>query len=77
MAKLLLASSNPGDYILDPFGGSGTTAVVAAKLNRQCLSIDLNQQYCLWTLKRLEMAREDNSIQGYEDGVFWQRNSGK
>ncbi len=77
VAKLLLASSNPGDYVLDPFGGSGTTAVVAAKLQRQCLSIDLNQQYCLWALKRLEMAKQDQAIQGYEDGVFWQRNAGK
>ena len=77
VAKLLLASTNPGDYVLDPFGGSGTTAVVAAKLQRQCLSIDLNQEYCLWALKRLEMAKQDTSIQGYEEGVFWERNSGK
>ncbi|MBA61441.1 MAG: site-specific DNA-methyltransferase [Planctomycetaceae bacterium] len=77
VAKLLLASSNPGDYVFDPFGGSGTTAVVASKLQRQCLSIDLNQQYGLWALKRLEMAKQDQSIQGYEDGVFWQRNAGK
>ena len=77
VAKLLLASTNPGDYVLDPFGGSGTTAVVAAKLQRQCLSIDLNQDYCLWALKRLEMVKQDTSIQGYEEGVFWQRNSGK
>ncbi|MEL0094210.1 MAG: site-specific DNA-methyltransferase [Planctomycetaceae bacterium] len=77
LAKLLLASSDKGDFVLDPFGGSGTTAVVAAKLHRQYLSIDLNKQYCLWTLKRLEMAKQDKSIQGYQDGVFWQRNSGK
>ena len=77
LAKLLLASSDKGDFVLDPFGGSGTTTVVAAKLHRQYLSIDLNKQYCLWTLKRLEMAKQDKSIQGYQDGVFWQRNSGK
>ena len=77
LARLLLASSDEGDFVLDPFGGSGTTAAVAAKLNRQCLSIDLNQQYCLWALKRLETAKRDPSIQGYSDGVFWQRNSGK
>ena len=63
--------------MLNPFGGSGTTAVVAAKLQRQCLSIDLIQEYCRWALKRLEMVKQDTSIQGYEEGVFWQRNSGK
>ena len=77
LAKLILASSNEGDLVLDPFGGSGTTAVVAQKLKRKFLSIDLNKQYCLWTLKRLEQARVAPSIQGYVDGVFWQRNSGK
>ncbi len=75
LAKLILASSDPGDLILDPFGGSGSTAVTAAKLGRHYISIEQNPLYCAWTQKRLEMAQEQPRIQGYEDGVFWERNS--
>lgn len=74
-AKLMLASSKPGDKIFDPFLGSGTAAVVARKLGRNCLGIEINREYCLWSVKRLINASEDKSIQGYFDGVFWERNS--
>lgn len=73
--KLILASSKPGDVIFDPFLGSGTTSVVAKKLGRNYCGIEMNQEYCLWTEKRLQMAEKDSSIQGYSDGVFWERNS--
>ena len=75
IAKLILASSNEGDLVLDPFMGSGTTSVVAKKLNRRYLGIEQNPLYCAWAEKRLEMAEEDCSIQGYTDGVFWERNT--
>ena len=75
LAKLILASSNPGDMVFDPFGGSGTTAVTAQKLNRRFCTIEMNEEYCCWAAARLEKARTDQRIQGYEDGVFWERNS--
>lgn len=75
MAKLILASSSPEDLVLDPFLGSGTTAVTAAKLGRHFLGIERSGQYCALTQKRLEMAAEDPTIQGYADGVFWERNT--
>lgn len=75
LAKLILASSNPGDVILDPFLGSGTTSVTAKKLNRHYIGIEQNKQYCVWCEKRLEMAETDKSIQGYTEGVFWERNT--
>ena len=74
-AKLILASSKPGDIVFDPFLGSGTTSVVAKKLGRNYCGIEMNQEYCLWTEKRLQMAEKDSSIQGYSDGVIWERNS--
>lgn len=77
LAKLILASSKPGDLIFDPFLGSGTTAVVAKKLGRKYCGIELNAQYCCWALARLDKAEQDAKIQGYSDGVFWERNSGK
>ncbi len=74
IAKLILASSNLNDVILDPFMGSGTTAVVAKKLNRNYICIEKNPLYCAWAEKRLLDAENDNSIQGYENGIFTERN---
>ncbi|MDE5987672.1 MAG: site-specific DNA-methyltransferase [Prevotella sp.] len=74
-AKLILASSKPGGRILDPFMGSGTAAVVARKLGRRFCGIEINREYCLWAAKRLETADTDKTIQGYDGGVFWERNS--
>ena len=75
LAKLILASSNEGDLVFDPFNGSGSTSVTAKKLNRNFIGIEQNEQYCVWAQKRLEMADKDNSIQGYTNGEFWERNS--
>lgn len=75
LAKIILASTNPGDLVLDPFLGSGTTSVVAKKLGRRYLGIELDPHYCCLAEKRLAMAEEDSSIQGYADGVFWERNT--
>ena len=74
IAKLILASSAPNAVVFDPFLGSGTTAVTAAKLGRRFFGIELNTEYCMWALKRLERAKDDKSIQGYEDGIFYERN---
>jgi site-specific DNA-methyltransferase (adenine-specific) len=75
MAKLLLASTNPGDFVLDPFVGSGTTSVVANKLHRAFLGIELQEEYCLLAARRLEMAATNTTIQGFADGIFWERNT--
>ena len=75
IAKLILASSNEKDIILDPFLGSGTTSVVAKKLNRKYIGIEQNEQYCAWAEKRLEDADNNKTIQGYADKVFWERNT--
>lgn len=74
-AKLVLASSKPGDRVFDPFLGSGTAAVVARKLGRKYCGVEVNREYCRWAVKRLRTALEDSTIQGYADGVFWERNS--
>lgn len=74
-AKLILASSNVGDVLLDPFCGSGTSAVTAKKLGRHYIGIELEEQYCIWAEQRLELAETDKTIQGYSDGVFWERNT--
>lgn len=75
IAKLVLASSRPGDIVLDPFVGSGTTCDVAKKLGRHYLGIEIDEEYCLWAAKRLTRADKDLEIQGYNGGFFWERNT--
>ena len=75
LAKLVLASSNEGDVIFDPFLGSGTTSVVAYKLKRNYCGIEQNERYCIFSEKRLELAKTNKTIQGYADGIFWERNT--
>lgn len=75
IAKLVLASTEPEDFVLDPFLGSGTTSAVAKKLQRKYLGIDINESYCLLAEKRLAMADVAKNIQGLSDGVFWERNT--
>jgi len=74
-AKLILASSKPGDMVFDPFLGSGTASVVAKKLGRMFCGVEMNGEYCLYAAKRLAQAEECKEIQGYRDKVFWERNS--
>jgi site-specific DNA-methyltransferase (adenine-specific) len=75
LAKIILASSNPGDVVFDPFAGVGTTAVVAKKTGRNYVSVEIDPIYCSLTEKRLALADQDQTIQGYSEGVFWERNS--
>lgn len=75
LAKIILASTNENDLILDPFAGSGTTAVVAKKLNRAYVGIEAGENFCLLAQKRLALSETDKTIQGFADGVFWERNA--
>lgn len=75
VAKVILASSNPGDVVFDPFLGSGTTAVVAKKLNRNYFGVEVDEWYACLVEKRLKMADQEPTIQGYSEGVFWERNA--
>ncbi len=75
LAKLILASSNPGDVVFDPFLGVGSTAVTAKKLGRRYSGVEINEEYCCLAEKRLALAETDKSIQGYSEGTFWDRNA--
>jgi len=75
LAKIILASSNKGDFVFDPFLGSGTTAVAAKKLGRNYSGIEVDSKYCCLAEKRLELAEGIKTIQGYDGKVFWERNS--
>lgn len=75
IAKLILSSSKEGDMVFDPFLGSGTTSVVAKKLNRRYCGVEINEEYCCLSEKRLTLADSDKTIQGFAEGVFWERNT--
>lgn len=75
LAKLILASTNENDFVFDPFMGVGSSLVAAKKLNRKFLGFEIETEYCLLAAKRLHLAELDMTIQGYSDGVFWERNT--
>ncbi|MBU1100016.1 MAG: site-specific DNA-methyltransferase [Bacteroidetes bacterium] len=75
IAKLILASSNPNMVVFDPFLGSGTTSVVAKKLGRKYIGVEIDKHFACLAEKRLQSAEQNLEIQGFYDGVFWERNT--
>jgi len=61
LARIIAASSNKGDCVLDPFNGSGTTAVVAAKYGRKYCGIDISKDYVKKTIERICKIRNQSS----------------
>lgn len=59
--RMVLASSDEGDMVVDPFSGSGTTLRVCQQLNRNCIGIELNKEYV-----ELTKARLDSSFEGFD-----------
>lgn len=60
---LIESSTKEGDWILDPFAGSGTTLVVSRRTNRNCIGIEINPEYCKIIKKRLEMDQQVRRIE--------------
>ena len=58
LRKIVLASSNPGDLVVDPFIGAGTTAVVAEQLGRKWKGCDISHEYCQWAARRIELVED-------------------
>jgi DNA modification methylase len=58
--RIILASSNPGDRVLDLFSGSGTFSVVAKRLGREFIGIEMNPEYIRYALKRLAMLDKES-----------------
>lgn len=58
LRKIILASSNKDDLVIDPFLGSGTTAVVAEQLKRKWKGCDTSSEYSKWAVKRIELVED-------------------
>jgi site-specific DNA-methyltransferase (adenine-specific) len=67
LGRIIRVSSNPGDLVLDPFAGSGTTLVVAKKLGRRWIGFELSANYAERVQARLKAARGDDPLDGPED----------
>lgn len=60
LERIILASSNPGDIVLDPFAGTFTTCAVAKRLRRRSIGIEINFDYVKIGIRRLGIAQEIN-----------------
>jgi site-specific DNA-methyltransferase (adenine-specific) len=64
LGRIIKACSNEGDLVLDPFSGSGTTLVVAKKLDRRFIGFELSDDYVKQARQRLTAAREGDALTG-------------
>jgi site-specific DNA-methyltransferase (adenine-specific) len=67
LGRIIRACSNEGETVLDPFGGSGTTLVVAKKLARRYLGFELSPDYAAQIQERLDAARVGQALEGGEE----------
>jgi len=81
LTRIILASSNEGDWVLDPFSGSGTTAVVASKLGRRYTGIEISKKYVKESQKRIDNSKDklfeiapaiDKKTVGRGSGIYGQ-----
>src|SRR5205823_1158305 len=70
LGRIIKVCSNPNDIVLDPFGGSGTTLVVARKLSRHFIGFELSANYAKQIQSRLDIAKPGDSLLGSADGKW-------
>lgn len=77
MERIIKASSNPGDVVLDPFSGTFTTCAVARRLGRQAVGIELQEEYIKIGLRRLAIQKESQGerLQAPQKALNHQANS--
>ncbi len=70
LGRIIRFSSNPGDLVVDPFGGSGTTLVVAKKLGRRWLGFELSSEYAARINQRLDAAQAGDPLDGPANPLY-------
>lgn len=74
LLRIILSSSNPGDIVLDPFAGTGTTLVVAEQLQRKSIGIEIDPENINCINDRLENIRESDKIKKYYKDYIYTEN---
>jgi DNA modification methylase len=69
LGRIIRVSSNPGDIVLDPFAGSGTTLAVGKKLRRRWIGCELSKEYVREALTRLSRVQIGDPLDGPEDPI--------
>jgi DNA modification methylase len=69
LKRIIAASSNPGQCVLDPFSGSGTTASAACQLGRGYVGVEISEQYVENTKKRLAQLKKQSSSELYLNAI--------
>lgn len=69
LGRIIAACSNPNDVVLDPFMGSGTTAVVSKKLNRRYLGFELSEDYTRKAQERVDAVEFGDPLAGTKFGA--------
>ena len=67
LGRIIKACSRPGELVLDPFGGSGTTLAVAKKLGRQFIGFELSENYAQNVQARLDSIKAGDPLSGAEN----------
>lgn len=77
LRKIIMASSNENEIILDPFSGSGTTCVVSEQLNRNWIGFDMNPEYNSWAINRIQTVQRKTKEEWikYDKGIETRRES--
>lgn len=70
LKRIIMATSEPGDLILDPFSGSGTTGLAAIKLNRKYIGIEMEEEYLKMSLERYKDAKSEMDIKSLQANLF-------
>jgi len=70
LTRIIAVSSNPGELVLDPFNGSGTTAASAIQLDRKYCGIDISENYVENTKKRLTELKKEIRKKDASDDIF-------
>jgi len=74
LLRIILSSSKPGDFILDPFSGTATTNIVSRQLNRNSICIEKDDLYFEHCVKRLNEFRNVDKIDRFKDGYKYTEN---
>jgi len=74
LLRIILSSTNPGDIVLDPFSGTGTTVVVAKQINRKSISIELDPVNIDCINNRISIIRDADIIQKYYEDYICTEN---